>query len=38
VTGRSAALQAFFLANSGRSLMPAGESSGTLKPTVKPED
>lgn len=38
VTGRSAALQAFFLANSGRGLMPAGESSGTLKPTVKSED
>ncbi|MCV0415743.1 MAG: P-type conjugative transfer protein TrbL [Brevundimonas sp.] len=37
-TGRSAALQAFVLANSGRGLMPAGENSGALKPTVKPED
>ena len=36
--GRSAALQAFFIANSGRGLMPAGESSGALMPTVKPED
>lgn len=36
--GRSAALQAFYIANSGRSLMPAGESTGALKPTVKPED
>lgn len=36
--GRSAALQAFVLANSGRGLMPAGENSGALKPTVKPED
>lgn len=36
--GRSAALQAFFVANSGRALMPAGESSGALKPTVRSED
>ncbi|WP_297934523.1 P-type conjugative transfer protein TrbL [uncultured Brevundimonas sp.] len=36
--GRSAALQAFFIANSGRALMPAGENSGALKPTVRPED
>lgn len=36
--GRSAALQAFLIANSGRGLMPAGESSGALQPTVKPED
>lgn len=36
--GRSAALQAFFIANSGRGLMPAAESSGALMPTVKPED
>ncbi|ASD26276.1 P-type conjugative transfer protein TrbL [Brevundimonas diminuta] len=37
-TGRSAALQAFFIANSGRALMPAGENSGALKPTVRSED
>lgn len=36
--GRSAALQAFFIANSARALMPAGENSGALKPTVRPED
>lgn len=36
--GRSAALQAFFIANAGRGLMPAGESSGALKPTVRSED
>lgn len=36
--GRSAALQAFFLANTGRNLMPAGETSGALKPTLKPEE
>ncbi|MDQ1193893.1 type IV secretion system protein TrbL [Brevundimonas vesicularis] len=36
--GRSAALQAFFVANAGRGLMPAGETSGALKPTVRPED
>ncbi|WP_433934923.1 P-type conjugative transfer protein TrbL [Brevundimonas diminuta] len=38
VAGRSAALQAFFIANSGRALMPAGENSGALKPTVRSED
>ena len=37
-TGRSAALQAFFIANSGRGLMPSAEGSGALMPTVKPED
>ena len=36
--GRPAALQAFFIANSARALMPAGENSGALKPTVRPED
>lgn len=36
--GRSAALQAFFVANSGRALMPAGETSGNLKPTIRPEE
>jgi len=35
---RSAALQAFFVANAGRGLMPAGESSGVLSPTLKTED
>ena len=37
-TTRSAALQAFFLANTGRSLMPAVETSGTLAPSLRPED
>lgn len=36
--GRSAALQAFFIANSGRALMPAGENSGVLKPSIRSED
>jgi type IV secretion system protein TrbL len=36
--GRSAALQAFFIANAGRGLMPAGENSGALKPAVGSED
>ncbi|WAC61384.1 P-type conjugative transfer protein TrbL [Brevundimonas sp. SL130] len=36
--GRSAALQAFFLANAGRGLMPSGETSGTLSPTLKTEE
>jgi type IV secretion system protein TrbL len=36
--GRSAALQAFFVANSGRALMPAGETSGALTPAVRSED
>ncbi|QAT13094.1 P-type conjugative transfer protein TrbL [Brevundimonas diminuta] len=35
---RSAALQAFFVANAGRGLMPAGESSGVLSPTLKTEE
>jgi type IV secretion system protein TrbL len=35
---RSAALQAFVLANTGRSLMPAAETSGTLAPSLRPED
>jgi type IV secretion system protein TrbL len=37
-TGRSGALQAFFIANSGRSLMPASEASGALSPRLKAED
>ncbi|MDI1325624.1 MAG: P-type conjugative transfer protein TrbL [Brevundimonas sp.] len=36
--GRSAALQAFFVANAGRSLLPSGESSGVLSPNLKTEE
>ncbi len=36
--GRSQALQAFFLANTGRGLLPAGESSGVLSPNLKTEE
>ncbi len=36
--GRSAALQAFFVANAGRSLMPSGETSGVLSPSLKTEE
>ncbi|MDQ8029382.1 MAG: hypothetical protein REJ23_11695, partial [Brevundimonas sp.] len=36
--GRSAALQAFFVANAGRGLMPSGESSGVLSPSLKTEE
>lgn len=35
---RSAALQAFFVANAGRGLLPSGESSGVLSPTLKSEE
>lgn len=35
---RSAALQAFFAANAGRSLLPAAETSGTLAPDLKTEE
>lgn len=35
---RSAAIQTFFLANAGRSLLPGAESSGTLSPQIKPEE
>ena len=37
-TGRSAALQAFFVANAGRGLMPSGETSGVLSPSLKTEE
>jgi type IV secretion system protein TrbL len=37
-TRRSAALQTFFAANAGRSLLPSGESSGSLPPQLKPEE
>ncbi|WP_122465633.1 P-type conjugative transfer protein TrbL [Brevundimonas lutea] len=36
--GRPAALQAFFVANAGRGLMPAAESSGVLSPTLRTEE
>lgn len=36
--GRSAALQAFFVANAGRGLLPAGETSGVLSPKLKTEE
>lgn len=36
--GRSQALQAFFLANTGRGLLPAGENSGVLSPHLKSEE
>ena len=36
--GRSAALQAFFVANAGRALMPGGETSGVLSPNLKTEE
>ena len=37
-SGRSRALQAFFVANSGRGLMPSGETSGVLSPNLKTEE
>lgn len=37
-SGRKAALRAFFIANAGRGLLPAGETSGTLAPRLKTED
>lgn len=36
--GRGAALQAFFLANTGRHLLPSAESSGVLSPNLKTEE
>ncbi|MGH7027064.1 hypothetical protein [Brevundimonas sp.] len=36
--GRSGALQAFFVANAGRGLMPSGETSGVLSPSLKTEE
>ncbi len=35
---RAAALQAFFVANAGRNLMPSGETSGVLTPSLKTEE
>ncbi|WP_421729075.1 P-type conjugative transfer protein TrbL [Brevundimonas sp.] len=37
-SGRSVALQAFFVANAGRGLMPGGETSGVLSPNLKTEE
>lgn len=37
-SSRSAALQAFFVANAGRGLMPSGENSGVLMPSLKTEE
>ena len=36
--GRSAALQAFFVANAGRGLMPSAETSGVLSPNLRTEE
>ena len=36
--GRAAALQAFFVANAGRGLLPAGETSGVLSPNLRNEE
>jgi type IV secretion system protein TrbL len=35
---RSTALQTFFTANAGRSLLPASENSGAVQPGLKPEE
>jgi len=35
---RSAALQVFFAANAGRSLLPAAETSGAMTPRLEPEE
>jgi type IV secretion system protein TrbL len=35
---RSAALQTFFAANAGRSLLPASETTGSVSPAIKPEE
>lgn len=37
-TRRSAALQSFFVANAGRSLLPGGETSGSVSPQLKSEE
>jgi len=37
-SGRHAALQAFFLANAGRGLLPGNETSGALAPQLKDEE
>jgi hypothetical protein len=36
--GRNAALQSFFAANAGRSLLPGNETSGALTPPLKDEE
>jgi type IV secretion system protein TrbL len=35
---RSAAVQAFFIANTGRALAPANETTGAISPQLKPEE
>ena len=35
---RNAALQAFFLANAGRGLLPGAETSGSVTPQLKDEE
>jgi type IV secretion system protein TrbL len=35
---RSAALQVFFVANTGRGLLPGAETSGSLSPQLKDEE
>jgi type IV secretion system protein TrbL len=35
---RNSALQAFFVANAGRSLLPGHEASGALTPPLKDEE
>ena len=35
---RSAAVQSFFVANAGRSLLPSGETSGAMSPQLKSEE
>ncbi|TAJ68775.1 MAG: P-type conjugative transfer protein TrbL [Phenylobacterium sp.] len=37
-SGRAAALQAFFVANAGRALLPGNETSGALAPQLKDEE
>jgi type IV secretion system protein TrbL len=36
--GRAAALQAFFTANTARGLLPAGETSGAISPSLRTEE
>ncbi|WP_156796439.1 type IV secretion system protein [Brevundimonas sp. BAL3] len=36
--GRAAAMQAFFVANHGRGLLPAGETSGAVSPSLRSEE
>ena len=36
--GRGAALQAFFVANAGRALLPGNETSGAISPQLRDEE